>query len=426
MSKEEIALFRFRCIESLIHLARGEVEYHLHELANKSVEAPSSRLYKLNRATLLRWLQSYRQFGMEGLKPKIRKDKGQTKKMSSETAQALLRLKQESPKLTLASLIYQARLRKIIAPGEHLPRVSVYRLLKRHGLMKKEDPPKVDRLRFEAACPLDLVQADVMHGPRIGTKKAFLFAMIDDHSRLIVYAEFRYRESVEDFIAVLKQALRRRGLPRRIYVDNGPTFRSTRLSYALASLGVSLIHATPYQPEGKGKCERWFRTVRENFLPQLSLMDLENLGSLNTALWAWMDGYYHQSIHSATGQAPLERYIQNLHAIRSAPENLESVFRYRLLRLVGKDRAISLNGRAYQAPAGTMGKRLELRFDPDHLDEIEAFDQNKSLGVLKPMLIHSNAKIKRNKTRELDIDTTDSKVTAHSGKVPFPSTNGRK
>ena len=123
------------------------------------------------------------------------------------------------------------------------------------------------RRRFEAEAPLDLVQADVMHGPKIQNRKSYLIALIDDHSRLILRAEFRRGETEEDFISVLKQALRRRGLPRRIYVDNGSAFRSLRLSYALASLGVNLLHTTPYQPEGKGKCERWFRTVRENFLP---------------------------------------------------------------------------------------------------------------------------------------------------------------
>lgn len=426
MFEEKIALFRFQCIQPLVDLARGQAEAHLVPLMGKPVEAPNGKTYKLSRATLLRWLSLFRQNGMEGLKPRSRSDRGTTKKITGELAQALLRLKKEKPQLTLDALIYQARINKILAPGQHLPRVSLYRFLKRHGLIKPDDRPSVDRLRFEAESPMDLVQADVMHGPKIKNKKVYLIALIDDHSRLILWAEFRFHETVEDFIAVLKQALLRRGLPRKIYVDNGSAFRANRLEYALASLGVSLIHSRPYQPEGKGKCERWFRTVRENFIPQLSLQDYENLQTLNNALFSWMDGYYHQTIHSSTGQTPLERFIQNLHATRPAPENLKNVFRHRVLRKVGKDRVVSLHGKAFEAPPGCIGKRLELRFDPDLPHEIEAFDNNLSVGFLKYVLVHSNAKIKRLQNEKIDLVSSPSSTKPSSGQVPFFSKTNEK
>ncbi|MBI2337484.1 MAG: transposase [Deltaproteobacteria bacterium] len=181
---------------------------------------------------------------------------------------------------------------------------------------------------------------------------------------------------------------------------------------------MSLIHATPYQPEGKGKCERWFKTVRENFLPQLSLSDLESLEALNEALHAWIDGYYHRTPHSTTGEPPLERFIQHLKAARPAPEHLEAMFRNRALRKVGKDRVVSLNGRAFEAPIGSIGKKLELKFDPTRPDEVEAFDGPKSLGLLKLVLPHSNAKIKRSK-RDFEMEPSTQKNTPPSGKVPF-------
>lgn len=419
MSDEKLALFRFQCIQPLVDLPRGQGEARLAEIIGKPIDAPNGKAYKLSRATLLRWLGLFRQKGIDGLKSQSRSDRGTTKRITGELAQALLRLKKEKPKLTLEALIYQARIQKIIPPGGHLPRASLYRFLKRHGLIKPEDSPAVNRLRFEAESPMDLVQADVMHGPKVKGRKAYLIAIIDDHSRLVLWAEFRFHETVEDFIAVLKQALLRRGLPRKLYVDNGSAFRANRLEYALASLGVSLIHSRPYQPEGKGKCERWFRTVRENFIPQLSLKDLETLENLNNVFHSWIDGYYHQTIHSTTGKPPLERFIQNLHVSRPAPQNLRNVFRCRVLRKVGKDRVVSLNGKAFEAPPGCIGKLLELRFDPDIPDEIEAFDNNQSVGLLKAVLVHSNAKIRRLQNEKIDLVSSPSAIKPASGQVPF-------
>ncbi len=258
-----------------------------------------------------------------------------------------------------------------------------------------------------------------MHGPKIKGRKAYLIAIIDDHSRLILWAEFRPQETVDEFIAVLMQALRRRGLPRRLYVDNGSAFRSTKLQYALAGIGVSLIHSTPYQPEGKGKCERWFRTVRENFLPQLSLSQLESFETLNHELQSWIDGYYHQTVHTTTKQTPLERFVQHSHVHRSAPEGLEAMFRNRCLRRVAKDRVVSLNGKAFEAPPGCIGKRLELRYDQRHPDEVEAFDGTHSLGMIKPVMPHSNARIMRVRNDQFDIETGSRKSPPASGQVPF-------
>lgn len=423
--KEQWALFRFQTIASLLELPRGEQERIIQEMVGKPLEAPNGKLSSLSRATLMRWMARHRRQGIEGLKPSDRKDKGSLRTFSDETACALLKLKTSMPGLTVEALIYQARRKGIFAPGQHVSKSSVWRFLKKHHQERKE-ASRTDRRRFEAEAPMELVQSDVMHGPKAGGKKAYLIALIDDHSRLILWASFRWSESVEEFISVLKQALRRRGLPRKIYVDNGSAFRSLRLSYALASLGVSLIHATPYQPEGKGKCERWFRTVRENFLPQLSLQDLESLEKLNAALWDWIDHYYHQTIHSSTGQTPWERFIQGLKASRPAPENLEEHFRSRVLRRVGKDRVVSLNGRAFEAPVASIGKHLELRFPPDRPEEIEAFEQNQSLGFLKPVLVHSNAKVKRTKSRgELELESREKKIPPPTGLVPFGITNSK-
>lgn len=422
--KQKIALFRFECLQPIIEVERGQCERVLSGLIGKKLLTPLGQSLKLSRATLMRWLALYRKSGIEGLKPKDRIDKGSLKRLDPDIALGLMKLKENNPQLTLDAVFFQARKLGILAPNQHIPRATVYRLFNKHGLNNKNKTiSQVDRRRYEAESPMDIVQSDAMHGPRINGKKSYLFAILDDHTRLILWAEFRAAETEEDLIAVIIKAIQCRGLPRKLYVDNGPAFRSTRLAYAMATLGVALIHAKPYMPQGKGKCERWFRTVRQNFLPQLTLSDKESLEKINLALKDWLDNYYHQKVHSSTAESPMSRFINNLKAIRRAPDDLMLAFRHRAVRRVSKDRAVSLDGNAYEAPLGCIGKKLDLRFFLDKPEEVEAFDdKGKSLGFLKPVPLHANAKVKRVKPDSLELEVTNHKKTkVTSGQVPFKS-----
>ena len=171
--------------------------------------------------------------------------------------------------------------------------------LHHHHLMKPSEGPHPDRRKFEAELPNDIWQSDCMHGPRIlvdgKERKAYLFAFLDDMSRLICHAEFFCNERVENYIAALRAALAKRGLPRKLYVDNGPAFRSHLLAHATASLGIALIHSTPYQPQGRGKIERFFRTLRMQFLS--TCPEGLPLEKLNEALNRWIDDY-NGAVHS--------------------------------------------------------------------------------------------------------------------------------
>ncbi|MBI2337485.1 MAG: transposase [Deltaproteobacteria bacterium] len=184
MDYDPIAYFRYQCITPLLEAERGDLHCLMEKIVGTTPIAPNGHVYRLSRATLFRWLAQYRQSGIDGLRPKARRDRGSSRKMKGELAQALLELKKQKPKLTVAALIYQARSLKIIASGQHLPKISVYRLLKRHGLMDAPETAPIDRRRFEAEYPMDLAQSDVMHGPKIKSRKAYLIALIDDHSRL--------------------------------------------------------------------------------------------------------------------------------------------------------------------------------------------------------------------------------------------------
>ena len=190
---------------------------------------------------------------------------------------------------------------------------------------------------------------------------------LDDATRLVPYCAFALSENTETFLPIFKQALLRRGIPQRLYVDNGANYRSQHLALVCAKLGVALIHARPYQPQGKGKMERWFGTVRAQLLSRLSASDTESLETLNRRLWAWVEGEYHLASHRGLEeQTPLDRWAMSADQVRLAGRNvdLDALFLFEAKRRVQRDRTVSLNGALFEADAALVGQTVTLRFDP--------------------------------------------------------------
>lgn len=399
--KQKIALFRFQVIAPFLGLTRnnwGEKERILAQITAKEWDIPGSGRSFIGRSTVLGWLSAYGKSGnkLESLHPKGRVDRGNVRSMDTETEQMFVVLKKEFPDTTVPSLLKIAGERNLLPADFTASRQSIYRLLSAHGLDKPGACEK-DRRKFEAELPNDLWQSDCMHGPVVtfGEKqrKSFLFAFIDDHSRLIPHAQFYVQENLECYLDCLKTALKKRGLPRKLYVDNGPSFRAHLLSHITASLGIALIHCRPYSPEGKGKQERWFLTVRTGFLSTLpGLLALEEL---NKRLHHWINECYHLRVHSTTKEKPIERYVRHIHLIRSAPADLDDYFRVRAIRRVYKDRTVYLEGRVYEAPFNLIDKQVTLFYQKNDLSRIEIHYAGSSRGFLVPLDVLINSRIKR-------------------------------
>jgi putative transposase len=293
----------------------------------------------------------------------------------------------------------------------------VWRFLTRHGLMPSAAAPTVDRRKFEAELPNDIWQSDVMHGPHVMVegrrRKAYLIAFIDDHSRLIPFAAFYLSENLDAFLHAFEQALLKRGLPRKLYVDNGSAYRSRQLEHICAQLALALIHARAYQPQGKGKIERFFRTVRTQLLP--TIPEKSTLHDLNAALHRWLDSY-HQRRHSATGCSPWQRFAEHMQCLRCAPDNLKDHFRVVARRTVAKDRSVTLDGRLFEAPVALTGKRIDLLYHKNESRRVEARLNNQSYGLLRPVDLAVNCRVKRDRNRNTQINTTGP-TTPNGGKI---------
>lgn len=398
--KQKIATFRFSVIGDLVsgNLDSGEQERLLRQKSKRKWQIPFSNRTYISRSTMLRWITRYRQSrgDLRSLYPDDRDDRGQTRAIDDETAQNLIQLRKEIPRAPVHTFIETADVRRLVSPGTHLCKTTVYRFLHSQGLMSQVMPTLVDRRRFEAQLPNDLWQSDVMHGPHVQDqgklRKTYLIAFIDDHSRLIPYGAFFFSEGVACYLQALEQAVCGRGVPRKLYVDNGSALRSHHLELVCASLAISLIHATPYTPQGKGKIERFFRTVRCSFLSSASA---DSLSDLNNAFTGWLCDKYHQRKHSSTGQSPFERFTAHIQCLRKAPDNISDHFRTCARRRVGKDRSVSLNSKVYEAPTALIGQQIELFYHPQNPQNIEAFFQQKSYGFLPEVNLCINAKAKR-------------------------------
>lgn len=401
--KKQVAVFRFSVISDFVNtscLSQSQKNRLMKDKCARKWQIPFSEKTRISKGTIFRWIRLYKDSNSDltSLYPKDRSDQGKSRSMDEDTCLALIELRLQIPEATVPYLIEQMHIQKRMTPGIVLNNSTVYRFLHQKDLMHRPSAKPEDRRRFEAELPNDLWQSDVMHGPRIDVagrmRKTYLIAIIDDHSRLIVYARFYLSETLISYLDAFENALARRGLPRKLYVDNGAAFRSRHLEYITASLSIALVHARPYKPQGKGKIERWFKTVRSRFLAHFTIASLPEL---NHALDDWVNSNYHQKKHSSTGQTPFERFTSQMHCLRNAPVNLKDYFRKVARRTIGKDRTITLNGRLYEGPVALIGKRVELLYHDTEPEKVEVKYQNKNFGLIRPVDIHVNCRVKRDK-----------------------------
>jgi transposase InsO family protein len=302
----EIAAFRFGIISEFVTGSRmdyGEKEKLIVEKISRQYRIPNSTQTSISKSTIKSWITNYRFAGnrINGLMPKARIDKGKYRSLDPSIQMAIQEIKRELPEITGISLITELQHRKYLSIHETVNLSVLYKFLKNENLQK----PKLehDRRAFEAKLPNEMWQSDVLHGPEAyvaGKKiKSYLIAILDDHSRLAVHAKFFLSEGLADFKLCFKSAIEKRGLPQKIYIDNGSCYKALNLEQITACLGIGIAHTPPYTPQGRGKIERWFRYVRENFLYTCT-KDL-GLDELNRLFDIWVDNYNNR-IHSATEQ----------------------------------------------------------------------------------------------------------------------------
>jgi putative transposase len=395
-----VALFRYALIREAAHPERSKRDRGemVRQLAANEHIGPFGEPVRISRPTIDRWIRAWRAGGFDALLPPLRQVSPRTRADVLELAAAL---KREQPRRTAAQIatILQAHLGW--APSQR----TIQRLFVRLELNTRPDgrPPAAFG-RFQAEAPNQLWIADALHGPKICGRTCYLFAVIDDCSRLIVGHRWAHSEDTLRLEAALRRAVAARGLPDVLYVDNGSAFISKQFLRACAVLGIRVTHSRPGRPQGRGKIERWFSTVRGQFLVEIAAADTATVGTtvasvdeLNTLFAAWVETIYHRRVHDETGQAPLvcwETYFADREGGGPPipePALLREAFLWAEYRTVSKTATISLHGNAYAVDAALVGRRVELLYDPFDLARIEVRFNNAAMGVAMPHHIGRHA-----------------------------------
>jgi putative transposase len=391
--RTQIALFRYGLIAPLLNrpLARGEMAAYLAATAARTHQIPFSTRTALHPDTIWRYLVRYREGGFEALKPHPRADAGHPRRIPEAVVQKAIALRQELPSRSAATLVQILRRDPEVPAELRLVPHTLSTILRQRGKPRQivADTSKAFR-RFERPHANALWQGDMLVGPYLPDverpgkyRRTALFCFIDDYSRLVPYGEFFFEEMLPRLERVLKVAILRRGLPEALFVDNGKVYHATQLAAACATLGIHPIHSTPYTPNSRGKIERFFGTVRSQFLSEAEAAQVATLEELNAGFQAWVEVIYHRTVHSETEQAPLARFQESItqHPVRPAdPVQLREAFLWRDKRRVTRTATLSLQGNRYGVDPRLAGQQLELRYDPFDLAEVEVWQQGHFLA----------------------------------------------
>ena len=391
--RTEIALFRYRLIAPLLDhpLSRGEIASHLKAVAAQCYQIPYSKRTTINADTIWRWYAHYKKQSFEGLKPQPRDDAGKSRRIPEGVVQQAIALREELPSRSTPMIIEMLRRDPAVPADLPLKARTLRAILQQRGKSRQQLVAQSKAFRrFEREAANVLWQGDMLVGPYLPDverpgkyRRTALFCFIDDHSRLIPYGEFFFEESLPRLERVLKVALLRRGIPQSLYVDNGKVYVSLQLQAVCATLGIRAIHSTPYTPNTRGKIERFFGTVRSQFLGEVEVAKVATLEELNSSFQAWVERIYHRTVHSETGQIPLERFQSSIaqHPVRQAdPVQLRQAFLWREKRSVTRTATIALQGNRYGVDPLMAGRQVELRFDPFDLAVVEVWQQGKFFG----------------------------------------------
>jgi putative transposase len=381
--RREVALFRYSLIRELAdpELSPRQRGALISALAATD-HAFDGRRVAVSGPTLRRWLRAWRAGGFEALVPVVRRQPNRTPAELLEAAEAL---KREAPRRTAAQV---ARALAEAGLGKVSDR-TLQRYFAHLGLDVRPDglPPRALG-RFQANEFGELWTGDGLHGPVVGGAKAVLFAFVDDWSRAVPGWRWGYGEDTVRLEAALRRGLESAGVPSAVFVDHGSAFMSAPFHRTLAVLGVRIVHSTPGHAASRGKIERFFRTARDQFLVELAARGgARDLAQLNELFGAWLQGVYHRTVHSETGQTPLERQMAGRRLRRPSPAELHEAFLWSETRLVTKTCSVSLYGNHYEVDPALVGVRVELVFDPFDLTDIQVRYQGRPMGHAIPRRI---------------------------------------
>lgn len=403
----ETAYFKFALIAPVIQGVFPDVTKtaYYRRVTQNEFTLPDGKLIRYNPRTLEKWEEYYRKTGMDGLLPKRRSDSGVPRVLSQQVIDEILRLREQFTKIN-ATLIYTKLVEDGFIKQSEVSLSSVQRFVKHNDLRSARNPNQKDRKAFEEAYPGGMYQADTCYTSYIKEngklRRTYLIHIIDDHSRMIVGAQFFYNDNAYNFQKVLKDTVARYGICTKIYLDNGSTYANEQLSLICGSLGIVKIHTPVRDGAAKAKVERSFRTIKDTWLNGFDPKSVSSLDELNNLLAEYVR-IRNTTVNRTISETPMARYMRGLSHVRisKSREWLNECFMNRLNRKVGLDSTISIDNIYYDVPMQFIRATVQVRFLPEHMEDAYIFFENEKFPIRMTNRIE-NGKTKRNNKHAID------------------------
>jgi len=386
-----------------IDYAQGKtIKERIIKVSEQTFTDEDGNIRQFTWRTISTWLYRYKKRGITGIENKTRRDKGVPRKITPEELLEAINIAKQHfrDKHYDRMRLYRYCIEKGILNKKQISQTSFYRMIREYELLKDQTNNK-KRLAFAMQYANQLWQGDTMYGPyvKVGNahKQSKLIAFIDDASRVVTHGEFFFEENVDTLVRVLKAAFYKRGIPEQLYVDNGSIYTSAEITLICARIGCILRHTPVRDGAAKGKIERFFRRVRQQFLSKN--LDLSNLKTLNDQFTLWIENEYNSSHHSAIGMKPIDRFGFDLKRIKFLPpsETNDELFYAEETRKVKKDNTFSFKNIRYETPVDLRDKQVTIRFDRNKLDHVIIYYKNQRMGEAKPVDLIANGLLRRRK-----------------------------
>lgn len=404
--RKQEALFRHAILGEALsrRLQRGELRETLSELSDKTYEDHRGRPRRMAYKTLEEWWYKYRQGGFAALQPQPRSDQGRSRRLTPDIEQLVLDLKREDPGRSAPLILRELELAGRLS-RDQVSVSPIQRLLRSRGLsgprMELDVPA---RYRWEASLCGELWQADALHGPVLFNpatgrpQRAIVFGLLDDRSRIIPYLEAGFGETEHRFLVVLYHAMARKGIVRRLLLDNHASFSGQDLRLLCAQLNIHLVHTRPGDGPSKGKIERFWSTLRSHVVDRLDLEQVTSIDEFNLRLWSYVETEYHVRPHaSLRGKTPWEVWESDADDIRWVSDHgqMEQAFYGEVERLARNDSTIQWRGICYEVPSYLRRQKVRLRYSLLDTSRVSLLDAQVEipLRVVQPV---ANAHRSRN------------------------------
>jgi len=361
----------------------------IHHVAGMTFLDEEGQQHRFTWRTIQTWYYRYKNHGVTAMDSNPRADKGRTRKVTPEEVLEAINaaLPHFHQKKHNKSAIYRFCVEKGILRADQIALTTFCRLVREYELLKRDVSENKRRLAFSMQYANQLWQADTMFGPHVQRRQAKLIAFIDDASRVLCHGEFFFEENADSMIQALRAAFYKRGLPEQLLVDNGSIYCCQEITLVCARVGCILRHTAVRDAAAKGKIERFFRRVRDQFL--VRNLDLSSLDQLNKQFTQWVEHEYNASEHSTLGMKPIDRFGMDLSRIRflSPSEDTDELFYAEAVRTVKKDNTFSLKNIRFEAPTDLRERRIQVRFDRQaaQLGQVIVYYKGQRQGQARPL-----------------------------------------